>query len=301
MPETRTNKISANNSSTRSETRHSRKPSSRVPVGEKKSGVTPAIRFCEDITKKDDEEEAATFATIKKVKIGPNGTDDHTNMEDKKSPQIKDLTYAGAKVMKSIQALDLNLYRPQSITDGDHAFERISYFECMLSGNARSQFNKIYKQARKKSLDKWTVLKTDLDKYDKMIKDRTKFSEWTLEDEALSEEDKKKTVDEQIVLLEQLVMGHEAAQTFEKLLLFELSKLIWKDHRQIYYDHIKYLQQHICKPFKWTMIQYISRAHEMFDYCIYLQPPMTGVHHTKEGRNCTFPFRLQTNQSGDRS
>ena len=108
MPKTRTNKRSADDSSARSETRHSRKPSSRLPVGEKKSGLTPAIRFCEDITKKDDDEEEATLATIK-VKINPNGTDDRVNLEDKKFPQIKDLTYAGAEVMKVIQALDLDL------------------------------------------------------------------------------------------------------------------------------------------------------------------------------------------------
>ena len=145
-----------------------------MPVGEKKSGLTPAIRFCEDIMKKDDDEEEATLATIK-VKIDPNGADDRTNLEDKKFPQIKNLTYAGAEVMKSIRALDLDLYRPQGITDGDHAFERISYFERTLSGNARSQFNKIYEQARrKKSLDKWwTILETDPDQYDELMKDRT--------------------------------------------------------------------------------------------------------------------------------
>ena len=162
MPKTRTNKRSADDSTGRSETRHSKKLSSRVPVSKKKSGLTPAIRFCEDITKKDDDEEEATLTTIK-VKIDPNGADDRTNLEDKKFPQIKNLTYAGAEIMKSIQALDLDLYRPQGITDGDHALERISYFERTLSGNARSQFNKIYEQARKKSLDKWTILETDPD------------------------------------------------------------------------------------------------------------------------------------------
>ena len=55
-------------------------------------------------------------------------------------------------------------------------------------------------------------------------------------------------------------MGHKVAQMFENLLWFELGKLIWKDHRQVYYDHIQYLQQHICKPFKWTIIQYIPPA-----------------------------------------
>ena len=81
--------------------------------------------------------------------------------------------------MKVIQALDLDLYRPQGITDGDHAFERISYFKRTLSGNARSQFNKIYEQARKKSLDKWSVKDVDPEEYDLLIKDRAKFSEWT--------------------------------------------------------------------------------------------------------------------------
>ena len=186
------------------------------------------------------------------------------NLEDKKSPQqiLKDLTYAaGAEVMKVIQALDLDLYRPQGTTNGDHAFERISYFERTLSGNAGSQFNKIYEQARKtKSLNKWSVKETDPDEYDLLIKDRTKFSVWTLKDEEFSQEDKLKTIEEQIVLTEQLVMGHKAAATFEKVLWFELGKLIWKDHRQVYYDHIKYLQQHICKPFKWTMVQYVPSA-----------------------------------------
>ena len=75
MPKTRTNKRSADNSSARSETRHSRKPSSRVPVVEKKTGLTPAIRFCDNITKKDDDEEAEIKYTTIKVKIDPNGTD----------------------------------------------------------------------------------------------------------------------------------------------------------------------------------------------------------------------------------
>ena len=116
--------------------------------------------------------------------------------------------------MKVIRALDLDLYRPQGITDGDHAFERISYFERTLSGHARSQFNKIYEQARKKSLDKWSVKETDPEQYERLINDRTEFSVWTLKDEELSPEDKKKTADEQIVLTEQL-------------LWFELGKLIW--------------------------------------------------------------------------
>ena len=108
MPKMRIKKRSGDDdsSSTRSgKTRQSKKPSSRVPVGDQKTGLTPAIHFCDNITKKDDDEEAKQkYATIK-VKIDPNGTDDRVNLEDKKSPQIKDLTYAGAEVMKVIQPI----------------------------------------------------------------------------------------------------------------------------------------------------------------------------------------------------
>ena len=118
------------------------------------------------------------------------------NLEDKNPPQIKDLTYLGVEVMKVIRALDRDLCRPQGITDGDQAFERILYFEHTLSGNARSQFNKIYEQqARKKSLDNWSVKETDPEQYERLIKDRTEFSVWTLlKDEELTPEDKKKIV-----------------------------------------------------------------------------------------------------------
>ena len=92
--------------------------------------------------------------------------DNRVNLEDKKFPKIKDLTYAGTEVMKVIRLLDLDLYRPQGIIDGDRALlERIPYFERTLSGNARSQFNKFYEQARKKSLNKWNVKDTDPDQY----------------------------------------------------------------------------------------------------------------------------------------
>ena len=74
-----------------------------MPVGEKKTGLTPAIRFCDDITKKDGDEEAEQKYAIIKVKIDQNGTDDCVNLEDKKFLQIlKDLTYAGLKGLRMI-------------------------------------------------------------------------------------------------------------------------------------------------------------------------------------------------------
>jgi hypothetical protein len=100
------------------------------------------------------------------------------------------------------------------------------------------------------------------------------FARWVFEDEELNAYELSLPVEEQETLTAKLTSENESAEQFEKLLWFELGKLdlIWKDHRQVYHDHIEYLQQNIVKPFKWPMVCYIGCIREMFDYCLYLQP-----------------------------
>jgi hypothetical protein len=143
----------------------------------------------------------------------------------------------------------------------------------MLSGNAKDWFGKTYTLVSKQMLIKWDINVDDPDQFKRLSTNRTLFTEWVFEDEELSQDELDLRVEEQKARTAKLVKGSESAEEFEKLLWFELGKLIWKDHRQVYYGHIKYLQQNIVKPFKWTMVQYISRVREMYDYCIYLQPP----------------------------
>jgi hypothetical protein len=178
--------------------------------------------------------------------------------------------------------LDLDLFKPQGLTGSEHEFERIGYFERVLSGNTRDRFGKIYSLVSKQTLIKWEIDVNDPEQYDRPSTNQTLFAEWIFEDKELSDEELLLPIEEQRAQTEKLVKGSESAKEFEKLLLFELGKLIWKDHRQVYYAHIEYLQQNICKLFKWTMVQYISRIREMYDYCIYLQPPsMKGQDFTK--------------------
>ena len=57
------------------------------------------------------------------------------------------------------------LYNAKLDTSHDVNFN--GSLEFTLSGNARSQFNKIYEQARtRKSLHKWTIIETDPDQYE---------------------------------------------------------------------------------------------------------------------------------------
>jgi len=121
-------------------------------------------------------------------------------------------------------------------------------------------------------LIKWDINVDDPDQFKRLSANRTLFAEWVFEDDELSQYELTLPVAEQKALTEKLTKGSESAEEFEKLLWFELGKLIWKDHHQVYYEHIEYLQQNIVKPFKWTMVQYISRVREMFDYFMYLQP-----------------------------
>ena len=121
-------------------------------------------------------------------------------------------------------------------------------------------------------LVQWEIDVDDPEQFKRLSANRTLFAQWVFENEELSEYELTLPEEEQEVLTEKLTNGNESAEQFEKLLWFELGKLIWKDHRQVYYEHIEYLQQNIVKPFKWTMVQYIGRIREMFDYCLYLQP-----------------------------
>ena len=150
--------------------------------------------------------------------------------------------------------MDLDLFKPQGLTGSEHEFERIGYFERVLSGNTRDRFGKIYSLVSKQTLIKWEIDVNDPEQYDRPSTNQTLFAEWIFEDKELSDEELLLPIEEQRAQTEKLVKGSESAKEFEKLLLFELGKLIWKDHRQVYYAHIEYLQQNICKPFKWTMV-----------------------------------------------
>jgi hypothetical protein len=121
-------------------------------------------------------------------------------------------------------------------------------------------------------LTKWEIDKDDPDQFKILSAKRTLFAQWVFEDEELNAYELTLPVEEQEALKAKLTSGNKSAEQFEKLLWFELGKLIWKDHRQVYHEHIEYLQQNINKPLKWPMIRYIGRFREMFDYCLYLQP-----------------------------
>ena len=47
---------------------------------------------------------------------------------------------------------------------------------------------------------------------------------------------------------------------------------MWRKHRSVYQDHMKYICNHIVKPFKFKILRYAERVHEMHDLAKYLPP-----------------------------
>jgi hypothetical protein len=91
MPKTRRPKRSNSASSGKSEKRVKRV--NKIPTGENKAGLTPAIPFCDAVKDVNDTD-------VKYVSIKVSKADSRVNLEDKKFLEITDLTYNGAKVAK---------------------------------------------------------------------------------------------------------------------------------------------------------------------------------------------------------
>ena len=92
MPKARQPKRSGSASSGKSEKRV--KKVNKLPTGENKADLTPAIRFCDAVKDVDDKSDVK-YVTIK-VKINQDKADSRVNLEDKKFLKITNLTYNGA-------------------------------------------------------------------------------------------------------------------------------------------------------------------------------------------------------------
>ena len=52
---------------------------------------------------------------------------------------------------------------------------------------------------------------------------------------------------------------------------------MWRKHRIVYQDHMKYIRNDIVKPLKVKMLRYNERILEMNDLAKYLPPPLMKV------------------------
>ena len=60
--------------------------------------------------------------------------------------------------------------------------------------------------------------------------------------------------------------------SFGRVLWFHLHKTMWMKSRNVFSEQERYLSQHITKPFKWSMVKYCERIHELYNSLQYLSP-----------------------------
>jgi hypothetical protein len=75
-------------------------------------------------------------------------------------------------------------------------------------------------------LTKWEIDKDDPDQFKILSAKRTLFAQWVFEDEELNAYELTLPVEEQEALKAKLTSGNKSTEQFEKLLWFELGKLI---------------------------------------------------------------------------
>ena len=63
----------------------------------------------------------------------------------------------------------------------------------------------------------------------------------------------------------------------ERELWFELGNCMWRKHRNVYQDHMKYVRNDIFKPFKVKNFRYTKCVCGMHDLAKYLPPPLVKV------------------------
>ena len=60
---------------------------------------------------------------------------------------------------------------------------------------------------------------------------------------------------------------------FERELCFDLGKCMWRKHRSIYHNHMKYIHNDIVKTFKVKILCYAERVRDMHDLAKYHPTP----------------------------
>ena len=261
-------------SSSQDKKRSTGKPGA-LPVGENKTGLTPAILpFCEQKVDEDDDEVETVDI---RVMIDPlKGSSDKTNIDIKTFPSVKNLMGTGLEVLKLRRSLNIDVFKPEGLVGSLSVEKRLTYFERFLKGSAKLQWNTAFVDCQKQVLDDLlTVDNASTIRNVLTIGTRKSFYEYLKSTETL---DMSRASNKRLkgASLQQAKDGLATpgfkCLSFERALWFHLHKTMWTKSRNVFSDQERYLSQHITKPFKWSMVKYCERIRELYDSLQYLPP-----------------------------
>ena len=261
------------------------------PAGDKEKGLNPPIPLY-DPKLHDEEDDVDAGDILKsdyveiKVLIDPTKAATKDNLTSKRFKTIKNLVGMGNEVVTVYRQMCIDYFEPEGkmrIADAQH---RLLSFLRVLSGDARTEYNQALSEARDEYTSKVRIaypsdasklksltireffkfmlghclLHTDEDEVDFKHADGTWFTQSEVKAKIGTNKYLKETA--------------KCIRDFERNVWFLLGETLWSPrHRNAWMEQREYIGSKICKPFKWSMRDYINRVEVLADLLKYIQPP----------------------------
>ena len=255
--------------------------------GDREPGLSPPIPFSDPTMDhgSDSDDEIEQSLVDFRVKIDPSGQATKDNLTTKKFVEIKHLTANGNQVVNVYRQMVIDFFQPEGKMKMVHVSHRIYNFRRCMSGEALMQYNQALRDAQEEYANK-------VEYFDKKAAttlkngDESSFFKYLTTTRLLTEDDVDNLQYTDNTWFSQTeIKNHvgdrkyraaieENIRDFERDLWFRLGELLWApNHRASWKEQREYIGLKICKPYNWSMRDYISRVEVLADLLRYMQPP----------------------------
>ena len=260
-----------------------------IPKGDKEPNLNPPIPLCDlsiHTASDDSDSEEKPDEVEFKVLLDPAKDATKDNLASKKFRSISNLVSNGNVVVSTYRQMVIDYFEPEGRTKLCDAGHRLLSFLRVMNDQARTQFNQVLAEARKdytakvkvsdptaaKSLKAGTI--REFFKFQltfRLIHDEDDEDDFQYTDDSwYSQDDVKAKLGEEQYLKDIA----KNIRDFERHVWFLLGETLWSPrHRKVWKEQRNYIATKICKPFKWSMRDYINRVEVLADLLKYMQPP----------------------------
>lgn len=261
-----------------------------LPKGDKEPNLNPSIPLHDPALHEQDDDsdgEGSKSSTVEfKVLIDPSKPATKDNLTSKRFKSITNLVSNGNVVVTVYRQMCIDYFETEGKMRLCDAGHRLLSFLRVMSDQARTQFNQVLAEAREEYTEKVEIANPVGARRLKAGTIR-EFFQFQMQHRLLHTEDdeeefqytdnswypqgevKKKLGDTQY--LKDIAKD---IRDFERHVWFLLGETLWSpNHRKVWKDQRNYIATKICKPFKWSMRDYINRVEVLAELLKHMQPP----------------------------
>jgi hypothetical protein len=260
-----------------------------LPKGDKEPNLNAPIPLYDPSLHEHDEDpecDNKANEVVFKILIDPSKAATKDNLTSKRFKNITNLVSNGNVVVTVYRQMCIDYFEPEGRTKPCDASHRLLSFLRVMSDQARTQYNQVLAEAREEYTEK--VEKSNPAEAKKLkagtIRDFFKFQmkHRLLETEEDEEEFQyaddswynQSEVQKKLGENQYLKDIERDIRDFERHVWFLLGETLWSPrHRKVWKEQKIYITTKICKPFKWSMRDYINRVEVLADLLKYMQPP----------------------------